>query len=132
MPVRKYLGQGEKFPTQITPQGRVALVNDLQLVEQSLRILFEEPIGTELYREHYGSQIRRALFTPNDAIITSLLDYYIADAINKWERRITLVDIKYSQPPDQPERIDATVFFQIRQSSQINSQIFPFYRQLNN
>lgn len=132
MPVRKYLGQGEKFPPEITAQGRTALVNDIYLIKQSLFILFSEPIGTELFREHYGNQIRRALFHPNSSVVKSLLDYYIAEVINKWERRILLTDIVYDQPPDKPELIQSTVFFNVKQSSQSDSFIYPFYKSLKN
>lgn len=132
MAARKYLGQGLKFPFEVDPYGRIALQNDIELVKQSLDILFREPLATEFFREHYGSQVREVLFEPNDAIARGLLDYFIVDAIQKWENRIQLVDIKYDQPPQTPSLIMCTIFFIIRQSSQIDSFIFPFYRELKN
>lgn len=129
---RQYLGQGVKFPYEVNAYGRIALQNDVDLVKQSLSILFCEPVGTEFYREHYGSQIREAMFEPNDTILRSLLDYFISDAIQKWEKRINLVDIKYTQPNNQPSFVNCTIFFVLRQSSEIDSFIFPFYRELKN
>lgn len=132
MAVRKYLGQGIKFPHSIDQFGKIEYQNDSELVKQSLRVLFAEPIGTELMREHYGSQIRKGLFQQNDIIVRNLLDYFITDAIQKWERRIMLADIKYKQPNDQPDVIMCTIFFLIKQSSEIDSFIFPFYKELKN
>lgn len=132
MAVRKYLGQGEKFPPEVDRFGKITLINDLELVKQSVFKLFDEPIGTELYREHYGHQIRRVLFEPNDSICKSLLDFYIVDVINKWEQRIQLIDIVYTQPADNSAVINATIFFIVKQSSEINSFIYPFYRTLKN
>lgn len=129
---RDYLGQGLKFPFAVDVFGRIALQNDAELVKQSLEILFSEPEGTELMREHYGSKIRDVLFEPNDAVARGLLDYYIVDAINKWERRIQLVDIRYDQPPQTPALINCIIFYIIKQSSEIDSFIFPFYRELKN
>lgn len=130
MAIRAYLGQGLKFPFEINQYGRIALQNDSALVKQSLDILFNEPLGTEFFREHYGSQIRLAQFEPNDLILHSLLDYYITDAIQKWERRIYLLDIKYTQPASEPDLISCTVIFAVKQSSEIDSFVFPFYREL--
>lgn len=132
MPVRTYLGQGLKFPPEVDSFGRIALENDAELIKQSLAILFSEPVGTELMREQYGSQVRLAMFQPNDAIVLGLLDYFIVDAISKWERRIKIADIRYDQPIDKPETINCTIFFIIKQSSEIDSFVFPFYRELKN
>lgn len=129
---RAYLGQGIKFPYEVTQFGRIALSNDSALVKQSLEILFNEQVGTEFFREHYGSQIHLLMFEQNDIKLRSLLDYYILDAISKWERRIYVLDIKYSQPDDTPELINCTLIFAIKQSSEIDSFIFPFYKELKN
>jgi len=126
---RPYLGVGEAFPPQITNLGRPALIDDSALIKQSLEILFNEPIGSELMREHYGSRLREALFEPNTLVLISMLDYYIVDAIEKWERRIAIVDIKYNFG-NTPSVINCTVIYRIKQSSEIDSFIFPYYRQL--
>lgn len=127
---RVYLGQGLKFPYQIDVFGKIAYESDSELIKQSLRILFSEPVGTEFFREHYGSRIREAMFEPNDAILRTLLDYYIVDAIEKWERRIKLVDIIYDQPPSSPSLMNCKIVYLIRQSSEIDSYVYPFYRSL--
>lgn len=132
MPVRTFLGQGIKWPLQVDSFGRITLENDRELVNQSLLILFTETEGSEFYREQYGSKIRQIMFEPNDDIAKGLLDYFIVDAIQKWERRIKIADIIYSQPPDQPSTINCRIFYIIKQSSEIDSFIFPFYRELKN
>lgn len=132
MAARSYLGQGLKFPFEVDTFGRVALQNDKELVKQSLEILFNEPVGTELMREHYGSQVREVIFEPNDVIAAGLLDYFIVDAIQKWERRIQIIDITYDQPPQSPALINCSIKYLIKQSSEIDSFIFPFYRELKN
>ncbi len=128
MAIRAYLGQGIKYPYEIDSFGKIKYQSDEDLIKQSLQILFSEPIGTEFYREHYGSQIRQCIFEPNDAILRSLLDFYISDAIFKWEKRIQLIDIRYLQSDDKPDTIKCTNFYLIRQSNQIDSYVFPFYK----
>ena len=127
-----YLGQGTKHPHEINVFGRISLESGTDLIKQSLDVLFNMPVGTEFFREHVGSQIREAMFEPNDAVTKSLLDYYIADGIQRWERRILLVDIEYDFPENEPSLIRVAIFFQVKQASEIDSYIFPFYRQLKN
>lgn len=129
---RPFLGQGIKFPLDVDSSGRIALQNDSDLVKQSLGILFSEPVGTEFFREHYGSRVRLVLFEPNDQIVKSLLDYYIVDAIEKWERRIQIIDIQYDQPPTSPELIRCVIIYLIKQSNEIDSFIYPHYREIKN
>jgi phage baseplate assembly protein W len=128
----EFLGQGLKWPLQVDSFGRIALQSGPDLIKQSLQILFLEPIGTELMREHYGSRVRQAMFEPNDDIIKSLLDFFIVDAIESWEKRINLIDIAYDLPADRPELVKCVITYQIKQSSEIDSFIFPFYRELKN
>ena len=132
MAAKPYLGQGIKYPHVINTFGRIDYESDINLIKQSLAILFSTPLGTEFYREHYGSDIRLAMFEPNDAVTRSLLDYYLVDAVARWERRISVVDVEYQQPGSQPDLINCTIIFQIRQSSEIDSFVFPFYRELKN
>lgn len=132
MAARPYIGTGTKHPHQIDQFGKIELVEDKDLVKQSLLILFNTPLGSEFAREHFGSQIRLAMFEPNNQITITLLDYYVVQAIIKWERRIRLVDILYDIPPGKPETITVTIVFKIKQSSEIDSFIFPFYRALKN
>ncbi len=132
MAVRTYLGQGIKYPFEVDNFGKIALQNDSELVKQSLKILFQEPVGSELFREHYGNQIMECMFEPNDIVLKSLLDYFIFDAISKWERRIYLYDIKYFSDGNKIDRIICQIFYQIKKSGEIDSFIFPFDRELKN
>lgn len=129
---KPYLGQGIKYPHVINIFGRIDYESDVALIKQSLAILFETPLGTEFYREHYGSDIRLAMFEQNDSITKSLLDYYLVDAIARWERRINVIDVEYETIGSQPDLINCRIVFQVRQSSEIDSFIYPFYRELKN
>lgn len=129
---RPYLGVGQKFPPEINSSGRITLVDDVALIKQSLQILFAEPIGTEFFREHYGSQIRECQFEPNDVVLQSLLDYYIISAIAEWERRIQVSDIQYARSASKASLVMVTIYFRVKGQTEIDSFIFPYYRELIN
>lgn len=129
---RVYLGQGIKYPHEVTSFGRIALTNDKDLIDQSLRILLETPEGTEFFREEMGWQGRQLLFEANTPVLRSLLDYFIVDVIQKWERRITVVDVTYisadRQAIDQGVLLYAVIYYRVKQSNEIESYIFPLYK----
>lgn len=127
-----YLGTGVKYPYEVDKFGKIAYESGTNLVKQSIETLLNTPVGTELGRESFGSEIRIALFEPNDRILYSLLDYFIIDAVQKWEKRVNIIDIVYTTPAEEPERLDVEIYFREKQSNQIDSFIFPFYRELKN
>lgn len=129
---RPWLGQGIKFPFEVDRFGRIALANDIDLVNQSLSIIFSTSLGSEFYREHEGSQLKEVMFEPNDQVVMGLLDYIVNDAIAKWEGRVRLADIRYDFPNNRPELINIYVFYTLRQSNEVKSFVFPFYRELKN
>lgn len=129
---RSYLGQGIKYPHEVDVFGRIALISDKALVKQSLYVIFNTPIRSEFFREHEGWEGRELMFEQNSIVLCGLLDFYVVDAIAKWERRIKILDVKYTLPSDKPELIKITVNYRIRQSSEVDSFIFPFYRELKN
>lgn len=132
MTTTPYLGQAVKYPYEVDVFGKITYESAVNLIKQSINILFTTPIGTEFYREHYGSEVRMAMFEPNDLIAQTLLDYYLIDAISKWEKRIKILDIEYEYPESQPDLINCRIIFRVRQSSEIDSFVYPFYRELKN
>lgn len=128
---RAYLGQGIKYPHQVNTFGRIDLAADVDLINQSLRILFETPEGTEFFREEIGWQGRQLLFEANTPVLRSLLDYFINDVIQRWERRIQVVDVQYTNPSptsDPGVLLYAIVYYKVKQANEIQSFIFPFYK----
>lgn len=125
-----YFGRGIKHPTEIDEYGRVMLSSDKELIQQSIRTILSTPVGSHFFNREYGSHISRLLFEPNDRILVSLLDYFIYDAIDKWEKRVKFIDVSFEQPPRQPELINCRPIYLIRKSNEIDSFIYPFYREL--
>lgn len=123
-----FLGVGIEFPYKIDNLGKITLERGRDLIQQSLEKLFKTTKRTDFFREHFGSDVERALFEPNDVIAQSLLDFFVADAIQKWEKRVRLIEVTFNKPDD--KRVDLTVVVQIKQSNEIEAFIFPFYREL--
>jgi phage baseplate assembly protein W len=124
---RDYLGVGTEHPANVNIYGQQALVEDIKLVKQSLRRLFSTPIGTDFMNRSYGTHLALLLFEPNSTTQQSVMEYLIREAVDKWERRVRYVDTDFEIVS--AEQLNARVNFQLLGSNEIESFIYPFYRE---
>lgn len=124
---RAYLGTAVAYPTVIDSRGRQATVSDALLIQQSLKIILSTPVGSRFRNRSFGSNVHLLLFEPNDTVLLNLLEYFIEDAIDTWEKRVQYEDVEFTQLPD---RIECLISYRIKASNAVDTLIFPFYREL--
>lgn len=123
----EYLGVSEKFTFQPDLNSRVALVSDMESIKQSMKDILSTGIGTRFYNEYYGSYLEYLTFEQNDVILKDLLIYYSIDALRTWEKRIKVLNVDVKVGVDKMELL---IPFLILQSNEIQSLIYPFYREI--
>jgi uncharacterized protein len=126
--MRDYLGTGIKYPYEVNDFGRISLASQKELVQQSIYRILQTPVGSNFMNRDFGSHLRELLHEPNDNVLLSLLDYFIGDAISKWEKRVVFIDTAFEV--SEPDKIFCTPRYIIRASNEIDSFIYPFYREL--
>lgn len=97
---------------------------------QSMRIILATPVGSRFFLPSFGSKIHELLFQPNDLVFKDLLDYYIKDAIEKWEPRVKLVDVIIDDSVSKHE-VDVTIKFKSKFSNSVDSFIYTVNRQIS-
>lgn len=127
---RNYLGQGIKYPHEIDELGKIELQNDIQLVRQSIRRILQTKKGSVYMNRGFGSYVDELMFEQNDAILFSLLDTLIADAISEWEKRVRGLSTDIEIDPNDSSKINVRLSYEILSSNEIDSFIWPFYREL--
>ena len=70
-------------------------------VKQSIRNLILTDLGERLFQPNIGSNIRRALFEPNDIITSENITHYVTSTITQNERRAILLSVNVYPRPDQ-------------------------------
>lgn len=123
----EYLGVSEKFPLQPDRNSRVELVSDVENIKQSMTDILSTPIGTRFFNEYYGSYLEYLSFEQNDVILKDLLIYYSVDALRTWEKRIKVIDAIVRTGTD---KMEILIPFVILSSNEIQSFIYPFYREI--
>lgn len=126
--VESYLGVALKFPIDINQFGTPNLVFGRDAVNQSIVDILSTPYGTRYFQATYGSKLSQLYFVQNDSILKSLLINYISDALGNWEKRIQVLGVSVNIP--QPSQADCNISYKILQSSQVDSFIYPYYREI--
>lgn len=128
---RKYLGVGIKYPLEINGSGGIALTSDVYLVRQSILRILETKKGSVFNNRDFGSYVRELLFEPNDAILFSLLDYHVIESIKKYEKRVSNTKTSIKINEDEANRVDVSISYRLLASNEVDSFIYPFYREIN-
>ena len=101
--------QGITFPIEID-NGTHKLVDKIELVRNSLRIIIAWPKGSMYFNDWFGSDSHKIIEEPNDSLLESMLRVYLIDAIQRCEPRVELRSLEV-----------------IRQNDLISLQINAFY-----
>lgn len=129
---RKYLGVGIKYPYSIDQFGSIELQSDVALIQQSIIRILDTLVGSQFFNRSFGSYIRSLIFEPNDNVLVSLLDFHVTDAIDKWEKRVETTGVIIESSDTNPSLVNVRVEYRILASNEIDSFIYPFYRELKN
>jgi uncharacterized protein len=97
---RSLYGQGLSFPPRVGADGRLALSAGEDNVRESIRILLLTEPGERLMREEVGCGLRRFLFEPNTPTTRALIRERIANALDRWEPRVTVEDVAVEPDAD--------------------------------
>lgn len=124
----EFLGVSLRYPLQVGTNGRPLLAASEDNIKQSINSILTTPLGTRFYLEEYGSNLHKLTFKPQNEVLLSLLRFHIPDALEKWEKRINLTSIEFEFVEE--SKVDCLIFYRILSSNEIDSFIFPFYREL--
>jgi len=124
-----YLGKSLKFPISIDQFGKAETVGGRESVSQSILDLLETPFRDSFFVPERGSRLEELTFEPNDNILKPLLRTFIFEVIKTWEKRVDPISIDFEFLPEEA-LVNCSLQVRIKQSNEIESLIFPFYREL--
>lgn len=122
-----FLGVGWKFPVKTDETGSIARSFFEQSVAESVRIILGTAKGERIMRPDFGCEINDLVFAPNNANTRSLIEYYIEEALVKWEPRIILEKVEAVSSPDEEARIDIFIEYKNRDVNTYFNMVYPFY-----
>lgn len=106
-------GQGLSFPPRVGADGRLTWSVGEANVRESLRLILLTEPSERLLREAFGCGLRRFLFEPNTLATRQLIRERILRAIERWEPRVRVDDVRVEANPDDERLIDISITYRL-------------------
>ena len=132
-PLYKIIGTGLASPItfdDLHTDRLFTMAEGLSVINQSIHTILETRKGERYNNPNFGSDVTRRAFEPNDYVLKTTLKYDVTEALDRWEKRITLDDVSvlnYEDDPRIPEDlILIIVSFTVNSTHQQGSYVYPF------
>jgi len=109
---RNLFGSGLSFPPRVGADGRLAWSEGEENVREAIHLILLTEPGERLMREEFGGGLRQFLFEPNTVTTRQLISERIKRAIQVWEPRVAVEDVKVEATED-PRLVAVTVSFKL-------------------
>ena len=126
---REFLGQGLTFPLEISQQGGLNVAKGVTDIEQAIQIILGTMPGERIMRPEFGSRIHELVFAPDNASTRRLAAYYVEEALDRWEPRINVLEVNASTDPNIPGALMIEIQYQIKDTYDERSIVYPFFLQ---
>lgn len=123
-----YIGAGFAFPINLNVQGSLQLSGSTPNLEESIRIILGTRLGERVYRPNFGSRLSELVFEPMNTRVLLLIRLYVKEALEIWEPRIIVQDV-VTEPDPIRGRVDIEIIYQVKDSLDLRSMVYPFYLQ---
>ena len=121
-----YIGAGLAFPLRVNIQGGIQLSAAEPNIEESIIIILRTNLNERVYRPDFGSLLSGLVFEPLSTQTLLLIRRYIEEALEIWEPRILLREVRADPDPIRG-KVDIVIEYQPKNSQDIRSLVYPFY-----
>ncbi|MFC1968052.1 GPW/gp25 family protein [Chloroflexota bacterium] len=121
------LGTGWSFPLRIDGRGGIGLSQHDNAIVESIRIILGTAKGERRMRPHFGCDVHRLIFAPNNATTWGLAAHYVEEALGWWEPRIEVTEIDPHPDPEDASRLLIDIKYTIKATNDARNLVYPFY-----
>jgi len=134
--VMDFLGKGTRYPFRFDASGGIAVSDGggpehPHIHESIWQILSTRP-GERFYLPEFGSRLPELVFQPNDVIFRALARQFIVDAIKRWEKRVVIEAVEFSEDPSVTDQNVALIklTYRIIRTQVRGNLVYPFVREV--
>lgn len=121
------IGRGWAFPPRVDPQGRLALTNERDEIDQSIQIILGTSPGQRVMRPTFGCRLHELVFAPNNSHTAAQARRYVEEALGMWEPRIHVNKVDIGPDPQDTSRLLIEIEYKIKVNHDKRSLVYPFY-----
>ncbi len=122
-----FLGAGWAFPLRVNARGGLELAHGEGDIDEAIQIILATPIGERRMRPAFGCAVHDLVFYPNDATTHGLIRHRVLEALELWEPRIAVQDVRVVVDPVEASRVLVELDYSVRSTNQPRNLVFPFY-----
>ena len=118
--------QGRYPGLEVSPTGGIAMAEGEESVRQSILLLLSTVPGERVMRPHYGCDLRRLVFSPNDDTTAGLAIHYVRQAIRRWEPRVEILRLDAGRSEIDPGWLEIVLDYRVKVSQRVEQLKFSF------
>ncbi len=123
-----FLGKGLALPIKTNARGGIETAGQQEKIRQSILMILRTQHGERVMRPNFGANLRSLVFAPNNAATASLARYYVEEALQTWEPRISVDEVTVKNSHEEA-RLDIEVRYRIKSTNEPGNLVYPFYLQ---
>ena len=123
----EFVGRGWHYPVRTAQDGGIALVGGVDEIEQSIYLILATAPGERPMRPEFGCPLVDYVFSPIDATTMGEVAFEVRRALQRWEPRIAVDDVRCDRDPDRSGSILIDISYRIRDTYDRRNLVFPFY-----
>lgn len=124
----QYIGNGLSTSNTFNPSTySTNSVTGMDKIRDSIYTILSTKVGERFFLPEFGSRLYLLLFEQNNAVFADLADFYIRDALAKWEKRIEVTNVKVNIVED-GNTVPIEISYKVTKSNVYDSYIYPFHR----
>jgi phage baseplate assembly protein W len=126
MQVEDFLGNGWKYPLSFK-NGKIASSGGEDSIRDSIIIILTTAKGERVMRPDFGCDINELVFAQNTTSTATLIQFYIREALLKWESRIEVLDVSVTPDEDENYKLVIDIEYLVKTTNTKDNLVYPFY-----
>jgi len=124
---RDFLGKGWKFPVRVDDQGKIALSEYEEDIQEAIRIILLTSLGERVMRPEFGAGLHDYVFETMSATNIGNIQTAIQDGLIEWEPRIEILAVNVEPDPGSIGKLLIDIDYRVRATNTQFNLVFPFY-----
>jgi uncharacterized protein len=118
-------GSGIAFPLRLDARGALALSRGDASVRDAIAVILGTAPGERQMRPEFGCGVHDLVFENVDALTVGRIEREVRIALDRWEPRIQVVDVRVASGGAEELRID--IDYALRGTNDVRNLVYPFY-----
>jgi phage baseplate assembly protein W len=123
-----YVQPGKAPGLSVSNRGGVEMVESDASVRQAILMLLGTRPGERVMRPHYGCNLHRLVFSPNDDSTAGLAIHYVRQSLERWEPRVEVLRLDAVRPENgaSPGALEIYLEYRVRATLQTERLAYAF------